>query len=66
MVVRRFFLHLFLQFLILLLVWWRDDAPAASPRNACAEPYSNPLFRLESRPVHDEIDVVEGFALASN
>jgi hypothetical protein len=46
-VVGRALLHLLHEFLVFLLVWRVDDAPAAPPWHAGAETNTNPFLDLE-------------------
>lgn len=64
MVVGRPFPHLLVHLLVLFLVGWRNDTPAATPRDAGTEPHSNPRLGLELGPVHNDVDVVHCSAFA--
>ena len=59
-------LDLLLLLGIFLLIWRADDAPAASPWNTSAKSDTNPFLRSETRALHNNVDVVERFALARN
>lgn len=65
-IVGRLLLHVLYCLCVLLLVGRADDTPAASPGHTSAEPDTNPFLGLETRPLHDNIDVVESLALAGN
>lgn len=63
-IIGRLLSQLFLQLLIFFLVWWCYDAPTATPWDTGPETNPDPCFCLEFGPVHDDIDVVHGLALA--
>lgn len=66
-VIRRLLLiEVLLQLVQLLLIRWRDHAPALSPWRTSAKAHANPVLVLECRSRQDDVDAVEGFALAGD
>jgi hypothetical protein len=63
-VVGRSLLHLLLELGVLLLIGWRDNAPAASPGNTSTKTNSDPVSDFESGSLHDDVDVIEQLSLA--
>jgi hypothetical protein len=65
-VVWRALLVLFLRLLVLLLAWRFDDTVAPFPGNARTESDAHPFLNRQSRPFHDDVDVVQGLALGGD
>lgn len=65
-VVCRALLHLFLLLGVLLLVRGGNDTPAASPRDAGTETDTDPGLGGHTSALENNVDIVEGLALAGN
>lgn len=63
--ISRFLSQALLLLLYFFLIRRRDDTPTSPPRRASAESNSCPIFIPNSRPVHDDFDIVEQLAFAS-